>query len=373
MDAVRNIDISNEMRLQANRDIANRSITGCFIYLLIWFAIIIPYKVYITDPEIFLWATLVFVILAALRIYLLFRFKKIYSRNPVVWKLLFYPLVWLPALGWGILCSMSFIHPNFEHFSLVIIISTAGLTGGGVAALVPSRLLTIGLLSCFLLPGMVTSLLFTNAYNISITLMFTIYWIGMYSVTRNQHREYWQALNHSSIIKKHASELEHLNTLDGLTGLKCRKFFDDALRKELKTASRSQSSLSLVLLDIDHFKKINDRYGHLVGDQCLRSLTQVLQKQVKRETDIVARYGGEEFVVILPDCDIEQATELAEKIRKSVENHTFQNGNTTISFTISAGVTSQIPSPDFKVEQLIELADSALYRAKRDGRNKVYR
>ncbi|WP_169309278.1 GGDEF domain-containing protein [Desulforhopalus sp. IMCC35007] len=86
-----------------------------------------------------------------------------------------------------------------------------------------------------------------------------------------------------------------------------------------------------------------------------------------------AGYGGEEFVVILSECDIEQATELAETIRKSVENHTFQNGNPTISFTISAGVTSQIPSPDFKVEQLIELADSALYRAKRDGRKTVYR
>jgi diguanylate cyclase (GGDEF)-like protein len=373
MDILRNLDISDEMRLQANKDIANRSITGCFIYLLIWFAIIIPYKVYITDPEIFLWATLVFVILAALRIYLLFQFKNIYSRNPVLWKLLFYPLVLLPALGWGILCSISFIHPDFEHFSLVIIISTAGLTGGGVAALVPNRPLTVGLLSCFLLPGMVTSLLLTEAYNISITLMFGIYWIGMYSVTRNQHREYWQALNYSFIIKRHASDLEHLNTLDGLTGLKNRKFFDDSLRKELKAASRSQSSLALLLFDIDHFKKINDRFGHLVGDECLRSLTKLFQKQVKRDTDIVARYGGEEFGIILPDCDIIQATDLAEKIRKSVENHTFKNGNTTISFTLSVGVASEIPSADFTVEQLIERADGALYKAKRDGRNQVCR
>lgn len=308
MNAFQNIDINDEMRLQANVDIANRCITGCYIYLLIWFAIIIPSKLYVTSPEICLCATLFFVTLSALRVLLIVQLKKSDFKTPPAWKFLFYPLVWLPALGWGLLCSMSFVHPIFEPFSLVIIISTAGLTGGGVAALVPSRPLTIGLLSCFLLPGMVVSLLLTDAYNISISLVFAIYWIGMYSVTRNQHREYWLALNDSFIIKKYATELEHLNTLDGLTGLKNRKFFDDSLRKELKTASRSQLSLALLLVDIDDFKKINDRYGHLVGDECLRSLSILLKKQMKRETDIVARYGGEEFGIILPGSDVEQAT-----------------------------------------------------------------
>lgn len=141
--------------------------------------------------------------------------------------------------------------------------------------------------------------------------------------------------------------------------------------KELKTASRSQLSLSLLLLDIDHFQKVNDKYGHLVGDQCLRSLSILLKKQVKRETDIVAQYGGEEFGIILPDSDIDQATGIAEKIRISVENHNFQNGETNISFTNSVGVASNVPPLGFTIKQLIEQSDSALYRAKKNYRNQV--
>ncbi len=295
------------------------------------------------------------------------------NKNQAIWKFILYPLIWLPALGWGILCSISFVHPSFAPFSLVIIVSTAGLTGGGVAALVPSRPLTIGLISGFLLPSMLTNLLFTDAQNLSFSLLFGLYWIGMYSVTRNQYREYWLAQNYSFIIKKHASELEILNTLDGLTGLKNRKFFDDSLIKELKAASRSQLSVALLLLDIDYFKKINDRYGHLIGDECLRALSNLLMKRVKRETDIVARYGGEEFGIILVDIDIGQATDIAEEIRKSVENYIFQNGEMSISFTISIGVACNIPSAEGTPEQLIELADCALYRAKKNGRNQVCR
>lgn len=358
------------MLFTANSDIKRRSVTGCFIYLLLWFANIIPNELYISAPEICLWPTVVFILLGAGRVLLMTNFERIYRKSALTWKLLFYPVVWLPALCWGVLCSLSMILPQLEPFSLVIIISTAGLTGGGVTALLASRVLTIGLISCLLLPGMVTAFLVAGN-NPSLGLVFGIYWFGMYSITRIQHQEYWRALNYSFVIKRYNTELERLNALDGLTGLKNRGFFDSSLKKEIKAAVRVQASISLLLIDIDHFKTINDRYGHLVGDECLRRLSKVLQREVQRETDIVARYGGEEFAIILPGNDLDHAVVVADKIRASVEDIDPYHGNMKISFTVSVGVASCIPYPGYKEVQLIEKADSALYKAKNSGRNSI--
>lgn len=362
--------VNDEMRYRANQDIAKRSITGCYIYLLIWFALIIPNKLYISNPAICTWVTLYFLLLSGTRALLVYNFKTVFGYSQLAWEIMYFPLVWLPSLGWGILCALSFTHPSFEPFSLIITISTAGLTGGGVSALVPNRLLTLGLISSFLFPGMLTTL-FTDKYNVSVPLIFGIYWVGMYSVTRIQHREYWQRLKYYFLLKEHALELEHLSNLDGLTGLKNRRYFNDSLRKEIKAASRSRHNLSLLLIDIDHFKKINDLYGHLAGDECLRSLSGLLMQQLKRETDIIVRYGGEEFAVVLPDLDGDEAGSIAERIRKSVEKNIISHGDIQLSFTVSIGVTTVIPPKDYISEKFIESADNALYRAKNGGRNQV--
>lgn len=358
------------MLFTAHSDIKRRSVTGCFIYLLLWFANIIPNRLYVSSPEICLWPTIVFILLAAVRVVLMAHFEKIYQKSALTWKLLYYPIIWLPALCWGLLCSLSMTVPQLEPFSLVIIITTAGLTGGGVAALLASRVLTIGLLSCFLLPGMLTAFL-SEGNNPTLGLVFGIYWLGMYSVTRIQHREYWRALNYSFVINKYNAELERLNELDGLTGLKNRGSFDSSLKKEVKTAVRAQTDISLLLIDIDHFKTINDRYGHLVGDECLRRLSTLLQSEVQRVTDVVARYGGEEFAVILPGNNLEQALAVAERLRNSVEDIHPYHGDMKVAFTVSIGVANCIPDPGFEEVQLIEKADSALYKAKNSGRNSV--
>ncbi len=363
--------INDEMRYRAIQDIAKRSITGCYIYLLIWFALIIPNKLYISNPAISTWVTVYFILLSGARVLLIYNYKTVVEYSLFAWKILYYPLVLLPSLGWGILCALSFTHPIFEPFSLIIIISTAGLAGGGVSALVPNRMLTIGLISTFLFPAMLAIMVFKDDYNISVPLIFGIYWVGLYSVTRIQYKEYWQGLKYYFLLKEHALELEHLSNIDGLTSLKNRRYFNDSLRKEIKVASRSQHNLSLLLIDIDHFKDINDLYGHLAGDECLRALSKLLVQQLKRETDIIVRYGGEEFAVVLPNIDGDTAESIANGIRKSVEKNRINHGDLLLSFTVSIGVTSIIPPKNYTLETFIESADSALYRAKNGGRNQV--
>ncbi|WP_413702255.1 diguanylate cyclase domain-containing protein [Psychromonas sp. KJ10-10] len=181
---------------------------------------------------------------------------------------------------------MSLIDPRFESFTLAIVISTAGLASGGVVALLSSRMLTLGLYSALLLPT--GFLLFQpNFDDITIVLIFLLYWVGMYSITKVQYNEYWLGLKSNFLIKRHAIVLEQLNTLDGLTGLKNRKYFDESLTKEMKNALRAQSPVSLLLIDIDHFKMINDTYGHLVGDECLRDVSLLLQSNNYKEIPIL--------------------------------------------------------------------------------------
>lgn len=158
---------------------------------------------------------------------------------------------------------------------------------------------------------------------------------------------------------------------DYLTGLKTRGYFEQQLDVEIKRAERKQTSLSLLMVDIDFFKQLNDNYGHHVGDQVLRDLASVLQKDM-RELDTVARYGGEEFVLVLPETDVHGALQVAQRLRHGVEQANFFAGSPQAveRLTISIGIAVFGQDARFK-RDLIQAADTALYHAKSRGRNQV--
>lgn len=153
--------------------------------------------------------------------------------------------------------------------------------------------------------------------------------------------------------------------MDQLTGLYNRRKLDQVLSEQIDLASRYDTPFSVLLLDVDFFKKVNDTYGHLMGDQLLQDLSHILTKKI-RSVDILGRWGGEEFLIILPNCQLAGAMQLAEKIRLAIAETSFQNvGARTVS----------IGASDYKkgdqVEQLLQRADHALYQAKKSGRNCV--
>jgi len=161
--------------------------------------------------------------------------------------------------------------------------------------------------------------------------------------------------------------LEQLATLDALTGIANRRYFDDKLLELSRAFRRTHHPFTLMIMDIDHFKSVNDEHGHAHGDEVLRYLAKVLQEQV-RVTDFVARYGGEEFAVLLPDTVAEpDGWGVAEKIRAAVEDNFFPGG---LAITISIGL-SQVPHDDAQLDALFERADQALYQAKSQGRNRA--
>jgi len=167
--------------------------------------------------------------------------------------------------------------------------------------------------------------------------------------------------------------LQSLAHKDGLTGLANRRAFDDRFESNLNHAQLEQSSLSLLLLDVDHFKQYNDIYGHQKGDDCLKAVATTIAEQVHRPTDLAARYGGEEFAIILPGVDLSGAMQVAERVRMAVHELKCQHsGNSSADcVTISIGVVSTIPNDEVLPKNLIEIADKALYQAKHNGRNNV--
>ncbi|KGK91484.1 diguanylate cyclase [Desulfosporosinus sp. HMP52] len=168
---------------------------------------------------------------------------------------------------------------------------------------------------------------------------------------------------------------QHNSITDSLTGLANRRYFDEALRTEFYRLKRSGSgsTLSLIMLDVDYFKKFNDSYGHLAGDECLRLVGTKLRTIVGRAPDIVARYGGEEFVVILPETDENGAKSLGERIRKAVEELAIPHAASDIAecVTVSLGVVTVFTKGLASPEKVVALADEALYCAKKRGRNQM--
>ena len=182
-------------------------------------------------------------------------------------------------------------------------------------------------------------------------------------------RTIFKFLTGGNIEHAYHEEIYRLTTVDGLTQIYNKRYFMEVLEREISRSHRYGRELSLIMFDIDHFKAVNDNYGHLAGDYVLKHLASVIKARIRRE-DIMARYGGEEFAIVLPEIDNFNAMRFSEKIRILVENTHFQFEETTIPLAISIGVSTsseEVRSPD----EFIKLADDNLYEAKRSGRNCV--
>ncbi|WP_213995140.1 GGDEF domain-containing protein [Arsukibacterium sp.] len=165
--------------------------------------------------------------------------------------------------------------------------------------------------------------------------------------------------------------LEQQNMLDTLSGIYNRACFDKRLTSELKRSRREKTTLGLVLVDIDHFKKINDTYGHLIGDAAIQQIAAALAASLKRSSDAVFRYGGEEFALLLPNTELAGCIELAEYVRQTISNTPIQIGSLSLSVTLSAGCYAAVADASTSSNNYIAAADSALYQAKHLGRNRT--
>jgi len=172
-------------------------------------------------------------------------------------------------------------------------------------------------------------------------------------------------------LEKANAKLKQISATDGLTGLVNRRAFEELFEAEYKRAYREKSPLSLIMVDLDHFKKINDQYGHPFGDQCLIQAAGLIRRNLRRPPDVAARYGGEEFILLLPNTDLEGALCVARNILESFNQTEVKSDGIQLKVTASFGVSCQVPSNQTSREGLIKEADQYLYQAKEKGRNRI--
>lgn len=179
-------------------------------------------------------------------------------------------------------------------------------------------------------------------------------------------------INVSTELEIVNAELKKQANVDGLTGLANRRYLDKYLRVEIARSMRNGHQLAVILCDVDYFKKYNDSFGHLKGDDCLKTLARTMEASCKRATDLVARYGGEEFAIILPDTNTEDACKLAQSICDAIVALKLEHSESEHNVvTMSMGVYSDEPEKNHDSEFMLKKADEALYRAKESGRNRV--
>jgi len=179
-------------------------------------------------------------------------------------------------------------------------------------------------------------------------------------------------VNNQIRMLDYVSTIEQLSRIDQLTGLPNRRSFHERLTSEWKLAARENTTISVLVMDLDHFKKCNDTFGHLMGDSVLQKISLVIRDNARKPTDFAARWGGEEFIVLLPKTDAEGARIVAESIRKDIEGFLiiFKDNRTT-KMTMSIGVNTHNPTKECSMNDFLHNADDALYTAKANGRNNV--
>ncbi|MEW6765896.1 MAG: sensor domain-containing diguanylate cyclase [Pseudomonadota bacterium] len=200
-------------------------------------------------------------------------------------------------------------------------------------------------------------------------------WFMMRAVPLQWAGQRYCIISHHDITERKLAEerVETLAYLDGLTGIPNRRHFDAVLAQEWRRASRMGTPLALIMVDIDHFKQFNDRYGHQAGDECLRRIGRTLHGLVHRAGDMAARYGGEEFALILANTELPQASKIAEEIRAAIQALGIRHEHSPFGQTVTVSLGAAVAHPH-KGDQpscLIEMADQALYAAKEAGRNQV--
>ncbi|MFH1154287.1 MAG: GGDEF domain-containing protein [Pseudomonadota bacterium] len=275
----------------------------------------------------------------------------------------------LTALSWGTGFALFMIQDGEHPAKLLMAICSTGLCAGGIVAFIPGRMLSVVFNVLMLIPCAVSMWIMTDNY--SMALMIALFSLYMILVSLRGNAEYWDALENEFFLGQKSRELEKISRMDVLTGLFNRRHFDEIFNYQWNLSLREQRPLTLIIADIDHFKRINDTHGHLAGDAFLKGTAMILENVFKRETDIVARFGGEEFIVLLGNTDKEPARMVAEEFRSAMAAFSLPHRDEALRATVSLGIASCIPDPGRTGIQLISEADQALYRAKREGRNRV--
>lgn len=288
-------------------------------------------------------------------------------------------VLFLTGLIWGY--AYAFFYPDISVFMrMLILLVIVGVSAASTVSMAGSPFCFYAFISPIILIILIQSAITGTRQSVSIVFVMATYVLFLkiiYDVNRSMLVNNIRLLlkQHDLIneLRQFNEKLTLISTTDELTQLANRRHFSTRLLTDWKRAKRSNVPISVMVIDIDFFKEFNDNYGHLIGDECLRAVAEIISKQVQRGTDMVARYGGDEFAVILYDTNLASAEEVARKIVKALEKANLKHEYSPVEnrITLSIGISSMKPTSDERYEAIILKADKALYKVKESGRNNI--
>lgn len=363
-----------EIQQKRLQDLIARTQTGALIYLFI--TIIVAGVVLTNDPNLqkSLWVagcSLPSLLIAAIRFILLKTYARILVYN-LRWGFFFVDLgVGAGALAWSLIfCAAILDTPLQQNLHFLLIALLCFCSGALINVSIHKRTVVVLLICTWALP--VSALLSGQSIlDYKLSWVLCIYGVAMYYIAQIPRNEYESAVHSKLILTHKMSELERISNHDALTGIYNRRYFDERIVEEMGRAQRLGYALSVLSIDIDYFKQINDTYGHAVGDQCLRLAASIIDEHFSRKEDCVARVGGEEFSIILPGLDERRGLLLANELRLKFIGATYVSDFQSISFTVSIGGATYSGSKEITAERLLWMADRALYFSKDSGRNRA--
>lgn len=358
-------DPETRLKTRGLLDLAARISNGIYIYLALWL-IIAGVTGLLRDLPLFSWACAAWLALVAVFRHLLARrIAGLATKRLVFAYATLRASVLANGISWGLLTASSIIWPKLEPIRIALIIVALGLCSAGSMAMAIDSFLRYWFPVVVIIPVSIAAASQPNDGNLLLACLIAIYTIYIMTTTGIVHRDYWRAA-------RATAALEHASQTDALTQVSNRMSFDQEYQREWRRARRSNEGLGILMIDLDHFKSINDTYGHPAGDAVLKNTAAAIRKTLLRAGDSVARYGGEEFVVLLPHTNLEGTQAVAKRILSNVASQRILiDPGTELNITCSIGSAWAHPENPAPSEELLKQADTALYRAKAGGRNQV--
>lgn len=353
-------------------DTAERASTATFIYPGVWLAVTLATGTHAQWPW-FVWANLCGLLLvAAVRATLKRKLPDLLQTHRHGAEFAFNGLSLLSAAHWGCLSAACITLAPLQPLAWAMLCVSIGLVAGGNTMLGFNPALRYPYPAMMLTPVAMAQALNPEPAHLLMLLLEGVFVGYLVRASTLVHQDYWEGRQARRLAEQQARELELASLTDGLTQVPNRVHFDRQLRYEWARHCRRGGPLSLLVVDLDHFKSINDSFGHPFGDTCLQAVARALCGGCRRATDVVARYGGEEFVVLLPDTDAEGARVVAHKLLEQVRALALKTDEgLEVRVTCSIGAATVHPATNLRPARLVQAADDALYAAKHAGRNRV--
>lgn len=361
----------DELAIQCVLDTATRSSTGILIYPALWITLT-AFTGVASDLPWFTGLNAIGLILLALaRLAVTHLMPVLMATRRRLGESLFTHLLQVNAFYWGCLTAASLFWTPVEPMAWVMLVSAVAFCAGGNTLLAINPALRASFPLAMMTPVVLAQLLDPGQRSIMLLALQAIFAVYLVKSSRLVSDDYWAARHAQRVSDQRTRELELASLTDGLTQTPNRTFFERQYAYEWARQCRHGGHVAVLILDLDHFKVINDTHGHPVGDICLQRVARALRQGVHRSCDFVARYGGEEFVILLPETDLDGAADVAERLLESIRQIHLECNGAVISLTASIGFAAMVPSSAHPAKGLVHLADKALYSAKAQGRDRA--